>query len=144
MGERWGRGRGVEGNPRPPPPCTPRSQGFGRSAVEEAPLSASLPGGAAPLSTLDSASSGPHFGFSRVASVNKAALLLTSLPPYLTLPLKSAPSPDLFSHHLSRSWSQGKGTWKEARWLAAVGLVFCSLLSPAGEEVALEESWTLP
>ncbi|KAJ8777305.1 hypothetical protein J1605_014688 [Eschrichtius robustus] len=42
------------------------SLGFVRSAVEEAPLSASLPGGASPLSTLDSASSGPHFGFSGV------------------------------------------------------------------------------
>lgn len=30
-------------------------------------------------------------------------------------------------HHFSGSWSQGEGTWKEAKWLPAVGLGFCPL-----------------
>ena len=62
-----GAGAGCGGEPQAPSSFLPRSLGFVRSAVEEAPLSASLPGGASPLSTLDSASSGPHFGFSGVA-----------------------------------------------------------------------------
>lgn len=65
---------------------------------------------------------------------DKAALLLTSLPPVLNFPLKVAPSPVLCIHHLSGSWSQSKRTWKEARLLATCqpGILSPSLTSRRG------------